>query len=112
MIERLQDEVEITGLFTALLDTLPDGVIVLNRHGVIVACNPSAERITGTPASRLIGSPSTSLFDKTRELPPGTLHLQYPVFDVSRSDGSRAWLSVITKPLRRDDQADAYGTLL
>ncbi|MHB8376494.1 MAG: sensor histidine kinase [Dehalococcoidia bacterium] len=112
VIQRLQDEVEITGLFTALLDTLPDGVIVLNRHGVIVACNPSAERITGTPASRLVGSPSTSLFDKTRELPPGTLHLQYPVFDVSRSDGSRAWLSVITKPLRRDDQADAYGTLL
>ncbi len=112
MSRRPQHDVEITGLFTALLDTLPDGVIVLDRHGVIVACNPGAERMIGTPASRLIGSPSTSLFDKTRELPPGTLHLQHPVFDVSRSDGTRAWLSVITKPLKRDDEADAYGTLL
>lgn len=101
-----------SSMFTALLDTLPDGVVVLDLDGVIVACNPSAERITGMPASRLIGSPSTSLFDKREELPPGDLHLQHPVFDVVRSDGTHAWLSVVTRPLERDDRAEAYGTLL
>jgi PAS domain S-box-containing protein len=114
MIQHVQDDVEIAGLFTALLDTLPDGVIVLNRLGVIIACNPGAARMIGTPAASLIGLPSTSLFDGTRPLQPGVLHLHYPypVFDVVRSDGARASLSVVTKTLRHDEGGDAYGTLL
>ena len=108
----LIEDLSIPHVFTVLLNTMPEGVVVVNREGMIVACNPSAERMAGTPATRLIGSPSSSLFDKSRELPAGTLHLEHPVFDVVRSDGTSAWLSVITKPLGRDPHASDYGTLL
>jgi len=39
-----------------IIDTLQDGILVIDTHGVIQATNPSAERLTGYSESELTGS--------------------------------------------------------
>lgn len=111
VIQPAQDDVNTSGLLTALLETLPDGVIVLDRKGVVAACNPAAARIAGKPAAQLIGRAWTSLLE-ARELPAGPLPLQSPVLEVTRSDGTRVFLSVTYQQLKRPGEAEAYGTLI
>jgi PAS domain S-box-containing protein len=48
-------------LLTTLLDTMTDGVMVVDPDGTILCMNPSAEKITGYEASEIIGQPCTLL---------------------------------------------------
>ena len=45
----------------ALLDHLPDGVLLFNAAGTIQSCNPAAERMFGAPCQVLAGQPSGAL---------------------------------------------------
>lgn len=45
----------------ALLDHLPDGVLLFDAAGMIQSCNPAAERMFGAPCQVLAGQPSSAL---------------------------------------------------
>ncbi len=46
---------------SSLLDTMTDGVMVVDPEGIIMCLNPAAERITGYASSEIIGKPCTLL---------------------------------------------------
>jgi len=46
---------------SSLLDTMTDGVMVVDPDGIIMCMNPAAERITGYASSEIIGKPCTLL---------------------------------------------------
>lgn len=46
---------EIAKYWKTIVDTLQDGLIVVNRQGIIIAVNPAAERLTGYRSEELIG---------------------------------------------------------
>lgn len=48
----------------ALVAHLPDGVLMLNVHGVIVAANPAAEKMFGASGAMLAGRPLAELLDE------------------------------------------------
>ena len=48
----------------ALVAHLPDGILMLNVHGVIVAANPAAEKIFGASGAMLAGRPLSELLDE------------------------------------------------
>jgi two-component system, NtrC family, response regulator HydG len=47
---------DISKYWKTIIDTLPDGLIVVDTAGVIQAANPAAEKLTGYTISELLGS--------------------------------------------------------
>jgi two-component system, NtrC family, response regulator HydG len=47
---------EISKYWKTIIDTLSDGLIVVDTAGVIQAANPAAEKLTGYPMAELLGS--------------------------------------------------------
>jgi PAS domain S-box-containing protein len=100
----------------ALFDALPAGVLLLDREGIILCSNPTAQDLLGRPAAQLHGR---SCFDRAfipvapdgRPLPADqrplvqALRSGVPLGDavvsVSRPDGTRVWL-LERAHLRRD----------
>ena len=41
----------------SIIERLPDGIVVVDRQGIIRFANPAAERLFGRPAAELVGSP-------------------------------------------------------
>jgi len=50
---------DVSKYWKTIVDTLQDGILVVDPHGRILAMNPAAERLTGYTAAELIGK-STS----------------------------------------------------
>ncbi len=74
-----------------LLDHLPDGVLLLDTGGVVVWCNPAAERLFGLDAPALAGQCASTLLGMANVLPApsdgdATLRRDGSVL---RPDGSR-----------------------
>ncbi len=47
--------VDISKYWKTIIDTLQDGLLVVDAEGIILAVNPSAERVTGYNAEELVG---------------------------------------------------------
>jgi diguanylate cyclase (GGDEF)-like protein len=58
---------------SALLDVLPDAVIVLDASGCVAEANPAARRLPGMPA-RLAGAPTSALADWSRPIAAALEH--------------------------------------
>ncbi|MBC8001462.1 MAG: response regulator [Opitutaceae bacterium] len=101
------------GLYTAVIGSLAEGVVVQDSAGVIQTCNASAERILGLTADQLIGRNSGDPVWRTIRhngtLLAGddhpamiTLRTGEPQSDVimglQRADGSITWISINTRP--------------
>jgi PAS domain S-box-containing protein len=98
--------------FRSLVDTLEEGVVMVNRKGALAASNPSAARILGMDPARilhvnqadddwmLIGTDGEPLADDGRPMRhtarTGEPHLGVPL-GLRRADGSVRWLSVSTR---------------
>ena len=104
--------------FRTLVETLDEGVVMVDRTGSLVASNPSAARILGMDPARVlhVNRPTTGL-DAGRhrrraagrrpapDAPPartGEPHLGVPL-GLRRADGGTRWLSVSTRAV---DSAD------
>src|SRR3954471_20599846 len=98
--------------FRSLVDTLEEGVVMVDRKGSLAASNPSAARILGMDPARilhvnqadddwmLIGPDGDPLADDGRPMRhtarTGEPHLGVPL-GLRRADGSVRWLSVSTR---------------
>ena len=108
----------------AIIDALAEGVVVQDFCGRIITWNASAERILGMTADQLMGrtsvDPGWKSVDARGDELPGDQHpisrarttgtsIDGEVLAVHRGDGSRVWLSVNARPMRRsaDDSAPA-----
>lgn len=99
-----------------ILDNLPDGLVIMNKGGRIIYCNPAAERISGLSASEATGIHCKDLFTSAicqtsalcrKEAQRGK-HFYDREFHVTRRDGSR--LSIISSifPLN-DSEGNVVG---
>ena len=104
--------------YRTVVETLAEGVIVLDQDGIIVSTNPAAERILGRDRAELVAKP---LWDATRRpvdssgevIPPErrpiatTLRTGRPqrgvVLAPSTPEGERVWLSVNTTSIPGPD---------
>jgi PAS domain S-box-containing protein len=98
-----------------VIDSMTDGMIVLDTAERIVDLNPAAEQIIRKPASEVIGQPITRAVDLLREQPE--LAQQYRVTDavhnevVVERDGIRRYLDVRISPLH-DAQKRLTGRVI
>jgi diguanylate cyclase (GGDEF)-like protein/PAS domain S-box-containing protein len=112
-------------LHFSILEALDEGILVLDRDAIIVACNPSAARVFEAPQEELIGSllpmDRTSLPDRTpvdATNSPGVRALRNgeTTRDVSlritRLDGGERWVSVNYQPLRAPDEDEPRGLVV
>lgn len=53
---------EVKGLARNILQSIPTGILTINRSGVITAVNPTAEAVLKRPAADLLGTPYESVF--------------------------------------------------
>ncbi|HKB40560.1 MAG TPA: PAS domain S-box protein, partial [Gemmataceae bacterium] len=83
-----------------LLHAIPDGVLTVSHHGIILSANTRAERLLGYSADELVGSPLQSVLPAWSLDPPTR-----PQFDVtsrpeevtaSRKDGTEVRVAVAT----------------
>ena len=101
------------GLYTAVIGSLAEGVVVQDSDGVIQTCNASATSILGLTVDQIMGR--TSLDPVWRTIRPNgtvwpgnehpamiTLRTGEPQSDVimglQRADGSVTWISINTRP--------------
>nr|WP_312868723.1 EAL domain-containing protein [Amycolatopsis pithecellobii] len=104
--------------FTAVVASLEEAVVVLNKQGIVESANPATSRMFGLPAERIIGARADSFtaYDETGQRIPVT---EYPttitratgepqnsqVIRMKRADGRDVWLSVSSRPLEPDGDA-------
>lgn len=101
--------------YRALVDSLMEGIVVQDRHGAVVACNPAAERILGAggPDSLLgrgaDGRRQRVLYADGSEFDagdyPATVTLRTGqrcdgvVMGLERTDGGVVWIEINTAPM-------------
>jgi PAS domain S-box-containing protein len=97
---RLHQEVEERADAERVLTYVADAILLLDRTGTVRLWNPAAERITGIPASELVGHPAIDKIGGWREAvesvpmstspDPGHLEVMVPI---EGADGER-WVSI------------------
>jgi PAS domain S-box-containing protein len=99
-----------------ILDNLPDGLVIMDKGGCIIYCNPSAERISGLSASEATGIHCKDLFRSAvcqtstlrRKECQGGGHFYDREFHLTRRDGSQ--LSVISSIFPfKDSEGNVVG---
>jgi diguanylate cyclase (GGDEF)-like protein/PAS domain S-box-containing protein len=110
-------------LLRRIVNSLDEGILVIDGSGRVTSANPAAENILGLSAAALVGGDGRAvhaipMYDTDRrpidlrEHPvTQTLRTGKPfqgfVVGIDRTDGRRTWLRVSCRPLDSDDR---YGT--
>lgn len=110
--------------FRAVIAALEEGIVLHEADGSISSCNASACRILGLPREQILGRTSRnpgwrairedgSPFEPESHPATITLLTGLPcsrvVMGIDRPDGTRAWVSLNSRPLRRDGDSDPYA---
>ena len=109
---------EVKGLARNILQSIPTGILTVNRSGIITAVNPSAEAVLKRPAAHLLGNSYESVFgagEIIREALDEALkthtHMNQKDLPYAGLDGRPQTIRVSTVELRGDDGRPA-GVLL
>lgn len=109
---------EVKGLARNILQSIPTGVLTVNRSGLMTAVNPAAEAVLRRSATELLGKPFESVFpegDMVRMVLNGALHGSRHVdqkdLPYESGDGQTRTIRVSTAELQRD-AAKPTGVLL
>ena len=110
--------------FRAVVAALEEGIVLHEADGSISSCNASACRILGLPQEQILGRTSRnpgwravredgSPFEPESQPATITLLTGQPcsrvIMGIDRADGTRAWISINSRPLRRDGSPDPYA---
>ena len=96
----------------SILDSSPDGVVVVGRDRLIVYVNPAAEQLLGHPQAEVVGKPVDSYVDggETLDQIRDALHPTRPVrgqdLQLRHRDGTAICVSVSASLLRLHDGTD------
>lgn len=112
-------------LLRKIVNSLDEGILILDGSGAVTSANPAAERILGLSAAEIVGGDGRAahaipMYDVSRHpIDPRdhpvtqTVRTGRPfhgsVMGLDRADGRRTWLRVSCRPLDRDDR---YGTAI
>lgn len=111
----------------ALFEAMSEGVVLQDRNGIVIDCNPAAERILGVKRQELLGSTSVdprwrAVYPDGRAFPgpehPGPVALRTGLAQrniltgVHRAGGDVIWVIVNAVPLIRPGETNAYGVLI
>jgi PAS domain S-box-containing protein len=109
---------EVKGLARNILQSIPTGILTVNRSGLITAVNPTAEAVLKRSAADLLGNPYESVFaggEIIREALDGALkrhrHMSEKDVPYAGLDGRPQTIRVSTVELSGDDGRPA-GVLL
>lgn len=123
--ERMLEEAEAT--YQKLVNTLVDGVIMIDKNGIITTCNKRAATILGLTEEQLLGKhldgkswnaikPDGSLFPWYEY--PGNVSLQtgFPQRNVKmgldQPSGMQVWLSINSEALIRTGEFEPYAVVI
>jgi diguanylate cyclase (GGDEF)-like protein/PAS domain S-box-containing protein len=113
--------------YRSVVTCLTEGIVVQERDGTIVACNPSAERVLGLTVGSAIGMRRGSYFRRivdengveipNAELPSQiVLHTGAPILDlivgIEMHDGSTVWITENVLPIRRSGETEPSAVLI
>ena len=96
----------------AILDTSPDGVVVVGRNRRIAYANPAMEQLLGHPPAEVVGKPVDLYMHRCECLDriAAALHPEHPVrgqdLELRRRDGTVICVSVSASLLRLRDGTD------
>jgi PAS domain S-box-containing protein len=109
---------EVKGLARNILESIPTGILTLNRSGVITAVNPTAEAALNRSAADLLGHSYESVFaegETIRAVLEGALrhhrHVSQKDLSYENQDGTPRTIRVSTAELTGDN-AEAFGVIL
>jgi len=98
------------GYMAAVLDSAPEGVVVVDRSSFITYANPAIAEMTGWPIEELIDKPLVLFLAQNHDIGGSTRRLLAPGVDrdgvdieVRRRDGSPFQVNVTAKPLALHD---------
>ena len=112
--------------YRSVIAALDEGIILVDRDGRMIASNASAERILARASIELLGSTGADAFSSVvdedeHHVPPVDLPFlvtlrtaearQNRVLGVTRSDGSRVWISMNSQPLIAFGESTAYAAM-
>ena len=111
----------------AIVDALEEGIVLHEADGTISGCNASACRILGLPEAQILGRTlrtigdgawraireNGTLFEPESHPAAITLLTGQPcsqvVMGVERPDGTRVWISITSRPLRRPGEEEPFA---
>ncbi len=111
----------------AIIDALDEGIVLHEADGTISGCNASACRILGLPEEQILGRTLRTIGDRTWravrengtpfeiESHPAAITLltgqpcSQVVMGIERPDGTRAWISINSRPLRRPGEEQPFA---
>jgi PAS domain S-box-containing protein len=109
---------EVKGLARNILQSIPTGILTLNRSGVITAVNPTAEAVLKRPSAELLGHSYETVFSEgetIRSVLDGALrfhrHVSQQDLPYERQDRTPHTIRVSTAELTGDD-AEPAGVIL
>ncbi|MCP4705860.1 MAG: PAS domain S-box protein [candidate division Zixibacteria bacterium] len=113
----MEDKPESLKFFKVILSSIADGVFTVSSDRVITSFNRAAEKITGIPASKAIGSHCQDIFHSDicencllqETLETGIESIDRPV-NIINSQGEKIPISISTAVLR-DDNDDVLGAV-
>ena len=116
-----------TTILQSILDSMGDGVVVVDRHGIFVRCNPAAEELLGRTCASMVGQSWSTLYvplmkDKITPIPVDERPLaramrgesvnEAEVYLRPQEQRDGIWLSATARPLRDEDGSPQGGVLV
>ena len=109
---------EVKGLARNILQSIPTGILTLNRSGIITAVNPAAEAVLERPSAELLGQSYSSIFaegETIRAVLDGALryhrHVSEKDLSYERHNQAPHTIRVSTTDLAGDEEAPS-GVIL
>jgi diguanylate cyclase (GGDEF)-like protein/PAS domain S-box-containing protein len=121
LVRQERDLRESEDRYRTLMELLDEGVVLEDRGGRVLTANPSAARILGTEAPGLRDLPGPLWRDDETPWDPDALPwvdalrrgrpVDRQIVGVDRTDGSRVWLSLNSRPLCQPDEHEPHGVV-
>ncbi len=95
-----------------VIESMRDGILVLDAHGFILDINPSAETILQTPANEIIGQPYAKTITQWVSLSGGTTNARGEITELITGIGSAARYYDVQSIRLNNKRWNQYGRLI
>jgi two-component system, OmpR family, phosphate regulon sensor histidine kinase PhoR len=111
--EAAEEQARLRGRLETVLNSMGDGLVAVDRDGIVVTCNPTASEILGVPRRNALGRPVGEVI-RGRDAEGGDLlaggAMRPGLGFVERSDGRSVPVAISSAPLR-DGRGEEVGAV-